>query len=140
VFWGLKFRNVGFWDTYLHQKFILSWRNFRCFLFQISAFSFFVSFNIFLNLFFCFDFLNLFWLFRSSGSTFDFHFQSVGSGLNWHTRAMESERPYSYLPSLFLVPNLEFWFRHWKCMSKMQISIHVRIWKCNHVFFFVFLF
>jgi len=57
------------------------------------------------------------WLLAVDVSRFNLLSKSVSSGLNWHTRAVETKREESINATLSLVSNLELTFWHWKTVS-----------------------
>jgi len=108
-----------------------------CFIFLTSLFATFV---IFLWFFCLFLFFFLWWLDRFNVTRFYLPLQSVGSCLNWHTCAMETEWEKSFLSSLFLISDLKFSLTHTKSVSQMELSIHIWVWEGSEIFWIILLF
>mmetsp|Transcript_6261 Transcript_6261/g.10189 ORF Transcript_6261/g.10189 Transcript_6261/m.10189 type:complete len:687 (-) Transcript_6261:112-2172(-) len=71
-------------------------------------------------------------LLRSGLSLEDLRLESVGSGLDGHTRAVEAEREESAPALLPLVTSSELGLRHGEGVAQVEVPVHVREGECDH--------
>lgn len=80
------------------------------------------------------------WLVGANLAICDFTLQAVGSSLDGHARAMETEGEKHTFSQLLLVANLKLGLGNRVCVTQMQLTVHVREGECCHVLFLVLLF